>query len=497
MSGPGSAPEFRGKSLSACAASIPGVLLVDLPVHGDSRGWFKETWQRSKMAALGLPDFGPVQNNVSFNERAGTTRGIHAEPWDKFVSVAGGRVFGAWVDLREGPTFGRTFHHVLDPSQAVFVPRGVGNAFQTLEDGTVYTYLVNDHWSADAQGKYTFLNLADPAAAVPWPIPLSRAQISEQDKLHPFLPEVRPMPPKRTLVLGANGQMGSALRKTLEARTTDYAGRGDFDLTDSSAYRNIQWQDYSTVINAAAYTAVDEAETPTGRRAAWAVNAAAVSRLAAAAAEHRITLVHLSTDYVFDGAEAPYREDAPVSPLGVYGQSKAAGDAAAAAVARHYLIRTSWVIGDGRNFVRTMAALAAGGAAPRVVNDQIGRLAFADDVAAGIRHLLATGAPYGTYNLTNSGDPVSWAGVAAEVFRLTGADPAAVAGVSTAEYSASLPSAAPRPRNSVLDLAKITAAGFAPRPAFEALEAYLFEAAVARDREVPSAPWAGTAPGPG
>ena len=79
------------KKLAAHETPIPGVVLYDLPVHGDNRGWFKENWQREKMVALGLPDFRPVQNNISFNEKAGTTRGIHAEPWDKFISVATGQ----------------------------------------------------------------------------------------------------------------------------------------------------------------------------------------------------------------------------------------------------------------------------------------------------------------------------------------------------------------------------------------------------------------------
>ncbi|HAD75531.1 MAG TPA: dTDP-4-dehydrorhamnose reductase, partial [Gemmatimonadetes bacterium] len=92
-----------GKALARTETPIPGLVVFDLPVHGDSRGWFKENWQREKMTEAGLPDFGPVQNNISFNDKVGTTRGIHAEPWDKFVSVATGRIFGAWVDLREGP----------------------------------------------------------------------------------------------------------------------------------------------------------------------------------------------------------------------------------------------------------------------------------------------------------------------------------------------------------------------------------------------------------
>ena len=127
--------------------AIPGLLVVDLVVHEDARGWFKENWQRAKMTALGLPDFGPVQHSMSFNTQAGVTRGFHAEPWDKLVSVAHGRIFGAWVDLREGDSFGQVATVELGPDKAVFVPRGVANSYQTLVDDTVYSYLVNDHWS--------------------------------------------------------------------------------------------------------------------------------------------------------------------------------------------------------------------------------------------------------------------------------------------------------------------------------------------------------------
>jgi dTDP-4-dehydrorhamnose 3,5-epimerase-like enzyme len=180
-----------GKTLAAHVTTIPGLTLFDIPVHGDSRGWFKENWQREKMIALGLPDLGPVQNNISFNRSVGTTRGIHAEPWDKFISVATGRVFGAWVDLREGDGFGALFTAEIDPSTAIFVPRGVGNAFQTLEPDTAYTYLVNDHWTPDA--RYTFLNLADEATNVPWPIPLASAELSDKDRQHPRLADVTPV----------------------------------------------------------------------------------------------------------------------------------------------------------------------------------------------------------------------------------------------------------------------------------------------------------------
>ncbi|RKO26748.1 NAD-dependent epimerase/dehydratase family protein [Pseudarthrobacter phenanthrenivorans] len=462
--------EFQ-KKLAGAETPIPGVVIYDLPVHGDSRGWFKENWQREKMVAAGLPDFGPVQNNISFNDKAGTTRGIHAEPWDKFVSVATGRIFGAWVDLREGPSFGKVFTAELDATKAIFIPRGVANSYQTLEDNTAYVYLVNDHWSPDAE--YTFLNLADETANIPWPIPLSKAEVSEKDFSHPRLSEVRPMSARKTLVLGADGQLGRALRKAYDGNSSvEFAGRQDFDLLDPSAYSARHWRNYSTIVNAAAYTAVDAAESPTGRTAAWAINATAVSRLARIAAENSITLVHVSSDYVFDGSSSEHHEDEPFSPLSVYGQSKAAGDSIVAAVPRHYIVRTSWVIGEGNNFVRTMADLAARGIQPAVVDDQIGRLTFAEDMAGGIRHLLETSAAYGTYNLSNDGLPQSWADIAADVFELCGAERSAVTGVSTLEYFKDK-AAAPRPLRSVLDLGKIKATGFHPRDSKVALMQYL------------------------
>ena len=163
------------KDRSVTETGIGGLKVVDLAVHGDSRGWFKENWQRAKMCALGIPDLRVVQNNVSYNDSRGVTRGIHAEPWDKFISVARGSVFGAWVDLREGSeTFGKVFTTVLDPSKAIYVPRGVGNSFQALEDGTAYTYLVDAHWSLELKKTYTFVNLADPELAIEWPPPSPR-----------------------------------------------------------------------------------------------------------------------------------------------------------------------------------------------------------------------------------------------------------------------------------------------------------------------------------
>ncbi|HEX3932696.1 MAG TPA: bifunctional dTDP-4-dehydrorhamnose 3,5-epimerase family protein/NAD(P)-dependent oxidoreductase [Nocardioides sp.] len=447
--------------------TIPGLLVVHLDLHEDGRGWFEEIWHRATMTALGLPDFGPVQANLSWNTSRGATRGIHAEPWDKYVTVATGRAYGAWVDLREGATFGQVVTRELAPGVAVFVPRGVGNSFQTLEDGTAYSYLINRHWQADE--RYPSVRLDDPAVGIAWPIPLAQARVSEKDLSNPPLAELEPIRERRALVLGAGGQVGRALAEAFPG--ADAVSRRELDVTDTEALAAWPWHDYDVVLNAAAYTDVDGAEDPEGRAAAWAVNAAAPAVLSRLATEHRLTLVHYSTDYVFDGRRAEHREDEAPSPLGVYGQSKAAGDLGVAVTPRHYVVRSSWVVGDGSNFVRTMRRSAEQGASPSVVGDQIGRLTFASEIARGTRHLVDSGAPYGTYNVTNAGEPWSWADVAAEVFELAGRRRSDVVRVSTEQYAATRPSA-PRPPSSVLDLAKLRATGFEPEDQRDALRAY-------------------------
>jgi dTDP-4-dehydrorhamnose reductase len=446
---------------------VPGLLVVRLALHADARGWFAETWQREKMLALGLPDFGPVQHNVSFNHRRGTTRGIHTEPWDKFVTVVTGRAFAAWVDMRAGETFGAVHHLELEPGVSVFVPRGVGNSYQCLTEDVTYSYLVNDHWRPGIA--YPALALDDPASAVPWPLSLAEAAVSEKDRRNPRLADVTPVPPRRTVVLGAHGQVGRALVAAFPG--AEALGREELDLADAAAVAAHDWSDVGLVLNAAAYTAVDDAETGAGRREAWAANAVGPAALARAAARHGFTIVHVSTDYVYDGVRDQHVEDEAPAPLGVYGQSKAAGDLAVSSSPRHYLLRTSWVIGEGGNFVRTMQRLAARGVSPGVVDDQVGRLTFADELARATRHLVGTGAPYGTYHVSNAGPPTSWHAVARRVFELAGRDPRDVTATSTEEYATGR-DLAPRPRSSVLSLERLRATGFEPEDAMTALERY-------------------------
>ncbi|WEV78229.1 bifunctional dTDP-4-dehydrorhamnose 3,5-epimerase family protein/NAD(P)-dependent oxidoreductase [Janibacter cremeus] len=457
---------------------VPGLLVLRMPVHRDTRGWFQEAWQREKMTALGLPDFGPVQHNVSHNAVRGSTRGIHAEPWDKLVTVVHGAVFGAWVDLREGETFGATFTTEIAPGTAVFVPRGVGNSYQALTDGAVYSYLVNAHWRPDLT--YTALALDDPTAAIDWPIPLSQAEISPKDQANPTLEGVTPFARRRPLILGGSGQIGSALRALLPDALAPT--RAELDLTDRAAVAALALGEHDLVINAAAMTAVDAAESDEGRRLAWRLNAELPTQLARRAASERFTLVHYSTDYVFDGQTEVHDEDEALAPLSVYGQSKAAGDLAVTLAPRHYLLRTAWVVGDGANFVRTMARLADEGGTPAVVDDQHGRISLASEIAAATLHLVERSASFGTYNVTQAGEPLTWAGVAREVFALRGRSREGVTGISTQEYGAP----APRPRHSTLSLDRLRQTGFQPVDQVEALRRYVASGLAPGDAHAPA-----------
>ena len=193
--------EFFEKPLAARqVAEIPGMIEFDIPVHGDNRGWFKENFQKEKMVPLGFPESffaeGKLQNNVSFS-RQGVLRGLHAEPWDKYISVAdNGKVLGAWVDLRAGDSFGHVYQTVIDASKGIFVPRGVANGFQVLSETVSYSYLVNDYWALELKPKYAFVNYADPTLGIEW-ADVANAEVSEADKNHPLLKNVVALQPEQ------------------------------------------------------------------------------------------------------------------------------------------------------------------------------------------------------------------------------------------------------------------------------------------------------------
>jgi dTDP-4-dehydrorhamnose reductase len=281
---------------------------------------------------------------------------------------------------------------------------------------------------------------------------------------------------RKILVTGGSGQVGSAIINIAQAhgfvatapgRDTLDLGRVD-DIVDAVA-----GDDWEAIINCAAYTAVDKAQSEP--ELANAINRVAPGIFASEAARRGIPLIHLSTDYVFDGSkDSPYVEDDPVYPLGVYGASKEAGEAAVRAYSSaHAIIRTAWVVSaGGANFINTMLRLAGERDEIGVVNDQVGNPSAADDIAQAVltvaNRLIDGAVSRGTWHFVNSGS-ATWHDLAAHVFAAAAAQGRRVPklkAISTVDY----PTPARRPANSQLDTTRFASDfGYVPRPWQEAI----------------------------
>ncbi|MDQ0574679.1 dTDP-4-dehydrorhamnose reductase [Agromyces albus] len=270
----------------------------------------------------------------------------------------------------------------------------------------------------------------------------------------------------RYLITGASGMLGRDLQSTLEGREVTALGRADLDVTDAAAVLAAV-RGHDVVINCAAYTKVDDAETHEAD--AYAVNATGAGNLAEAAAAVGAKIVQVSTDYVFDGhATVPYAEVTPRAPISAYGRTKAAGEELV--LERNpdgaYVVRTAWLYGaHGPNFAKTMLAIAASRDTWSVVDDQLGQPTWTADLAAHIVALLDADAPAGIYHGTNSG-AATWFEFARAVLEESGLDPERI----TPTDSSAFVRPAPRPSYSVLGHEAWAAAGLSEmRPWREAL----------------------------
>ncbi|MDE6942957.1 MAG: dTDP-4-dehydrorhamnose reductase [Lachnospiraceae bacterium] len=253
---------------------------------------------------------------------------------------------------------------------------------------------------------------------------------------------------KRVMITGANGQLGRAVN-------LQYADSGEYELINTDVgeldITNIdkvmafvrEVKPYA-IINCAAYTAVDACEKE--EDLAFRINAIGPRNLSIAATETGAKMMHVSTDYVFDGnGTRPYRETDPTGPQGAYGRTKLAGEDFVREFSdRHFIVRTAWLYGDGKNFVKTMLRLSETNDKVRVVMDQVGSPTSADELAKAIAYLLPT-ENYGLFHGTCEGD-CSWAQFTEEIFRLAGKN-TIVEAITSEEYAA----AAKRPAYSILE----------------------------------------------
>ena len=262
----------------------------------------------------------------------------------------------------------------------------------------------------------------------------------------------------RILVTGARGMLGTDLVTALAGHEVTALGRAELDVTDAEAVEAAV-ADHDVVINTAAYTKVDDAETHEAQ--AHAINAVGPALLAEAAQRHGARLITISTDYVFDGrATTPYAEDAPRHPVSAYGRTKAEGEQRA--LAAHpdgtFVVRTAWLYGAaGPNFAKTMCRLATERDELTVVDDQIGQPTWTGDLAGRLVELMTADAPAGIYHGTNSGQG-SWFDFARAVFTHAGLDPERIRPTD----SASFVRPAPRPAYSVLGHDGWARAGLTP-----------------------------------
>jgi len=272
------------------------------------------------------------------------------------------------------------------------------------------------------------------------------------------------------LVLGGHGQLGKCLQLSLTSHGIAYTavGSAEVDITDVASVAAIMKQlTPDVVINAAAWTAVDDAESHEDE--AYLINCVGARNVARSAKEFSSKLVHVSTDYVFSGASnVPFTEGHITAPVGAYGRTKLAGELAVHEEfpEQSLIVRTAWLYSEfGSNFARTMVRKALAKAPVRVVNDQLGQPTLATDLADHILALVAAGTPVGTYHGTNAGQ-ATWYDFAKEIYCLVGADTALVTAVPSSEY----PTRATRPAYSVLGHANTERARVAlMRPWLEAL----------------------------
>ncbi|MDD2328126.1 MAG: dTDP-4-dehydrorhamnose reductase [bacterium] len=265
---------------------------------------------------------------------------------------------------------------------------------------------------------------------------------------------------QHVLVTGADGQLGSALRVLTRRMNLPFrfffTGSGELDITNRTQVDDfVVGQRIRYILNCAAYTAVDKAESD--REKAYAINAAGVENIALVANQHGVKLIHLSTDFVFDGrSTVPYNEESEPHPLSVYGETKLKGEQLLQAVAGDWIVlRTSWLFSEyGSNFVKRMLRLMQERKQLTVVDDQRGTPTYAVDLAEMMIHILrdaeANGWKTGIYHFSNRGE-TSWFGFAEAIRRIAGIEHCEILPVSTGEY----PTAARRPPYSVLDLTKI------------------------------------------
>lgn len=444
---------------------IDDVLILEPRVFGDHRGWFTETYSKTKFQELGI-DIDFVQDNHSMSAQKGTLRGLHFQTnpkaQTKLVRCTKGKILDVAVDLRKGSSTYKQWVGVElseDNKMHLLIPKGFAHGFLTLTDDVEVQYKVDEYYAPECDRSIRF---DDPEIGVDWGI--ENPILSEKDLKAPLLKDSDVDFRLKFMVTGVNGQLGHDVTMQLKEMDFDVIapGRDEFDLTDKNQVEKyIIKEKPDVIIHCAAYTAVDKAEDE--KDLCYLINVEGTRAVTEAAKEINAKVVYVSTDYIFDGlGQEPHSEDKEPNPINYYGYTKEQGEKIVRVlIDKHFIVRTSWVYGlNGNNFVRTMLKLTESRNEIDVVSDQIGAPTYTKDLAAFIIDLVQT-KKYGTYHGVNEGY-CSWHEFAKSILEKSGID-MKVNPISSDDY----PTKAKRPLNSRLSKEKTTVAGIDRMPHWE------------------------------
>lgn len=444
---------------------IEDVLIIEPKVFGDHRGWFTETYSKTKFQEIGI-DVEFVQDNHSMSAQKGTLRGLHFQTnpkeQTKLVRCTKGKILDVAVDLRKGSSTYKQWVSVeLSESnkRQLLIPKGFAHGFLTLTDDVEVQYKVDEYYAPECDRSIRF---DDPEIGVEWEI--KHPILSEKDLKAPLLKDSDVDFSLKFMVTGVNGQLGHDVIIQLKEIGLDVIAprRDEFDLTaKDQVNKYILTEKPDVIIHCAAYTAVDKAEDE--KDLCYSVNVEGTRAVAEAAKEINAKVVYVSTDYVFDGlGQEPHSEEKETNPINYYGYTKEQGERIVRElIDKHFVVRTSWVYGlNGNNFVKTMLKLAESRSEINVVSDQIGAPTYTKDLAHFIVNLIRT-MKYGTYHGVNEGY-CSWHEFAKSIFSKSGID-MRVNPIATKDY----PTRAKRPLNSRLSKENTTKAGIDRMPNWE------------------------------
>jgi dTDP-4-dehydrorhamnose reductase/dTDP-4-dehydrorhamnose 3,5-epimerase len=444
---------------------IDDVLILEPRVFGDHRGWFTETYSKTKFQELGI-EIEFVQDNHSMSAQKGTLRGLHFQinpkGQTKLVRCTKGKILDVAVDLRKGSSTYKKWVGVElseENKKQLLIPKGFAHGFLTLTDNVEVQYKVDEYYAPECDRSIQF---DDPEIGVDWGI--EEPILSEKDLKAPLLKDSDVDFSLKFMVTGVNGQLGHDVMMKLKMLNFDVIApsRGEFDLTNKNQVKNyIINEKPDVIIHCAAYTAVDKAEDE--KDLCYSVNVEGTRAVAEAAKEINAKVVYVSTDYVFDGlGQEPHSEEKETNPVNYYGYTKEQGEKIVRElVDKHFIVRTSWVYGsNGNNFVKTMLKLAETKNEISVVSDQIGAPTYSKDLAEFIIDLVQT-KQYGTYHGVNEGY-CSWYEFAKTIFEKSGIE-VKVNPIPTKDF----PTKAKRPLNSRLTKDNTDKAGVSRLPQWQ------------------------------